>query len=66
MDIKERLAICANLLDEIDQHRARTSDQGRGTGIERRIIDRELQEVEEDIYNDPGALAAQLVRVRHQ
>ena len=65
VDIKERLTICANLLNEIDRHRASTGDAGRGSGIERRIIDRELREIEEDIFNDPGALAAQLVRLRH-
>ena len=64
MEIKERLAICADLLDQIDQYRARTGDAGRGSGIERRIIERELREIEEDILNDPGALASQLVKVR--
>ena len=64
VDIRQRLTICASLLDQIDQHRARTRDAGRGAGIERRIIARELRELEEDILNDPGALASQLIRVR--
>ena|SRR2546421_11897980 len=61
---KERLTLCASLLDQIEQHRARTEDLGRGASIERRIIDRELRDLEEDILADPGALASQLVRVR--
>jgi hypothetical protein len=61
---KERLTICAGLLDSIDQHRTRTQDTGRGSSIERRIIERELRELERDILADPGALASQLVPVR--
>jgi hypothetical protein len=64
MDTKERLGICAKLLGEIDGHRARTKDSGLGISIEHRIIERELRELEEDILADPGALEAQLVRVR--
>ena len=64
MGTKERLRICAGLLETIDQHRARTEDPGRGSAMERRIIDRELQELEKDILADPGALASQVVPVR--
>ena len=64
VDIRERLTLCANLLGQIDRHRAQTEDAGRGASIERRIIERELRELEEDILADPGALAAELVRVR--
>jgi hypothetical protein len=64
MGTKERLSICVGLLNAIDQHRDRTQDTGRGCGIERRIIDRELRELEEDILADPGELESQLVRVR--
>ena len=64
MDTKERLGICANLLDEIDGYRARTTDPGLGSSIEHGIIERELRELEEDILADPGALESQLVRVR--
>ena len=64
MDIKERLSICAKLLDQIESQRARSGDRSRGGSIERRIIDRELKELERDIEADPGALHSQLVRVR--
>ena len=64
VDTRERLSLCATLLDQIDQHRERTHDAGRGASIERRIIERELKELEKDILADPGALASQLVRVR--
>ncbi len=63
---KERLRLCAGLLDQIDQYRIRSNDAGRGASIERRIIDRELRDLEEDISNDPGALASQLVPVRRR
>jgi hypothetical protein len=64
--IKERLSICANLLQEIERHRSRTHDSGRGVGIEHCIIDRELRELERDILEDPGDLESQLVRIRRR
>jgi len=57
---KERLSIGAGLLEAIEQHRTRTQDAGRGSGMERRIIERELRELEEDILADPGALESRV------
>lgn len=64
MGIQQRLKVSAKLLDEIEQHRARIQDPGRGSAMEHRIIERELRELERDILADPGALESQLVRVR--
>ena len=66
LNIRERLSVCADLLEQIDRHRARTSDYGRGASIEQRIIERELRELEADILADPGPLETQLVRIRRQ
>lgn len=64
MSTKERLNVCADLLAAIDLNRARTGDPGLATSIEYGIIARELQELERDILEDPGALESQLVPLR--
>ena len=61
MGTKERLSRCVKLLGDIDRHRERMRDPGLGLSIERRILDRELRELEADIFTDPGALAPILV-----
>lgn len=64
MGTKERLAIGTKLLEDIERNRERTQRSGLGASIEKRIIERELGELEQDILADPGALECLLVRVR--
>jgi len=64
MGTKERLMICAELLATIDRNRSFTGDSSVALSIEQRIVERELRDLERDILADPGALEAQLVKVR--
>ena len=44
--LDSRLAYCCSVLELIDRRRAATGDDGLGSAIEHRIIDRELRELE--------------------
>jgi hypothetical protein len=66
MGTKERLMICAELLATIDRNRAFTGDNSVAVGIEQRIIERELRELEREILADPGALEAIFVKDRRR
>ncbi len=64
IDTKSRLERSAAVLRIIDFRRKKTGDPQLGSGIERYILNRELQEIEEEILANPGPLEALLVRVR--
>lgn len=64
MGTKERLMICAELLATIDRNRSFTGDSTVALSIEQRIVERELRDLERNILADPGALEAQLVKLR--
>ena len=64
LSTKERLHLCAVILDTIDRNRERRRDPGIGANIERQIIERELRELERDVATDPGPLQPQIVRMR--
>ncbi len=62
MNTQDRLERAARALDVIDRRRGETGDERLGRGIEHFIVRRELQELEQDILADPGALEIFLVR----
>jgi hypothetical protein len=65
-DIKLRLERGVAVLDQLEQRRRDTRTPLWGHNAERLIIARELQEIEDDILRDPGALESQLVRIRRK
>jgi hypothetical protein len=62
--IAERLQRGVTVLSELQQKRMETGDPQLGYDVERGIIETELRDLEEDILCDPGALKAELVRIR--
>jgi len=62
MNTQERLERAARALEVIDRRRAETGDLRLGRGIEQFIVRREVQELEQEILADPGALEIFLVR----
>ncbi len=50
---KERLETGFNVLQTVLVYRSRTGSAGLGWGIERAIVDRELDELEEDLRVNP-------------
>ena len=63
METKERLERGNALLLNLDRRRLETRSPQLGYNAEYLVIAAELRQLEADILRDPGALAAQLVRV---
>jgi hypothetical protein len=61
----DRLKLGEAVLALIERTRAETGDEALGTGIERAVLDMQVQELEADILEDPGAIAPWLIRRRH-
>jgi hypothetical protein len=59
---KERLERGYRVMAVIGRRRAETGDPRLGAGIERFILNRELNELTEEILMDPGAMEQLLVR----
>ncbi|HXK01329.1 MAG TPA: hypothetical protein VMS37_02940 [Verrucomicrobiae bacterium] len=60
----ERLKLCEAVLALIEQRRAETGDAFLGAGIERAVLDAQIQELEAEILENPGAIEPWLVRRR--
>ncbi|HTS63880.1 MAG TPA: hypothetical protein VMH28_17780 [Candidatus Acidoferrales bacterium] len=60
----ERLRLCEAVLALIEQRRAATSDEFLGAGIERAVLDMQMQEIEAEILENPGAIEPWLLRRR--
>jgi hypothetical protein len=52
----ERLALYAEILSLIERKRMETGDEGMGASIERGIVDAQIQEIQREIFEDPGAI----------
>jgi hypothetical protein len=64
-DIKaEQLALCEEILSLIDAKRQKTGDPMLGAAIERFVLQSQFRELEEDIFQDPGAFEPWLIRPR--
>jgi len=61
---KDRMALGEAILALIEQKRAETGDPSLGEAIERVILDAQVHDLEEDIFQDPGAFEPWLVRRR--
>ncbi|HTP36097.1 MAG TPA: hypothetical protein VMJ75_28170 [Candidatus Acidoferrales bacterium] len=60
----ERLKLCEAVLALIEQRRSETGDVFLGAGIERAVLDAQIQELEAEILENPGAIEPWLVRRR--
>lgn len=60
----DRLKLCEAVLALIEQKRVETSDPSLGASIERVVLDMQIQELEADILEDPGAFEPWLLRRR--
>ena len=61
-----RLALGEAILALIEKKRAETGDETLGAAIERLILDAQVQDLETDIFEDPGAIEPWLVRRRRR
>ena len=60
----ERLNLCEAILSLIERKRVETSDESLGAGIERAVLEMQMQEIEVEILENPGAFEPWLVRRR--
>jgi hypothetical protein len=59
-----RLELCEAILELIDSKRQATGDPFLGATIERVVLDSQFRELEDDIFEDPGAIEPWLLRRR--
>jgi hypothetical protein len=60
----DRLALSEAILSLIEEKRAETGDPELGEAIERVVLDTQFRELEEDIFENPGAIEPWLIRRR--
>jgi len=60
------MRLCEDILAIIDRRRRETGDPGLGSAIERMILDSQFRELEQDIFERPGAIEPWLVRQRRR
>ncbi|HET8548647.1 MAG TPA: hypothetical protein VFL57_11610 [Bryobacteraceae bacterium] len=60
----DRMQLCEAILELIEQRRAQTGDVRLGAAIERVVLDSQIRELEQDIFDDPGAIEPWLIRRR--
>ena len=60
----DRLQLCEAILALIEKTRAQTGDPFLATSVERAIVDEEFQDVERELFDNPGAMEPWLVRRR--
>lgn len=62
MNTHDRLERAVQALEVIDRRRCETGDTRLGRGIEHFIVRREIEDLEREILDNPGALEIFLVR----
>lgn len=60
----DRMKLCEAVLALIEQSRVTTGDETLGAAIERAVLDEQVQELEAEILENPGAFEPWLVRRR--
>jgi len=60
----DRLNLCEAVLGLIEKKRAETGDETLGSGVERAVLEMQMQEIEAEILENPGAFKPWLVRRR--
>ena len=56
--------MCEAILALIDRKRQESGDLSLGSAIERVVIDSQFRDLEDDIFQDPGAIEPWLIRRR--
>jgi hypothetical protein len=59
-----QLEMCEEILALIDETRRQTGDPFLGAAIERVVLDLQFHELEDDIFDNPGAIEPWLLRRR--
>ena len=62
----DRLALCEAILSLIERKRAETGDESLGAAIERVVIDSQFKDLENEIFDNPGAIEPWLIRRRRE
>ncbi|MGD1092037.1 MAG: hypothetical protein ABSB35_08595 [Bryobacteraceae bacterium] len=65
-NIGDRLQLFEEILSLIERKRAETSDELLGASIEHAVLDIQVQELEQEILENPGAIEPWLVRRRRR
>ena len=60
----DRLDLCEAILDLIERKRAETGDETLGASIERAVLESQIKELENEIFENPGAIEPWLIRIR--
>ena len=60
----DRLELCEAILDLIEQKRAVTGDETLAASIERAVVESQIKELENEIFDNPGAIEPWLIRLR--
>jgi hypothetical protein len=61
----DRMRFHEEILELIDRKRTETGDPSLGSSIERLVLDAQVKELEQDIFEDPGAFEPWLIRRRN-
>ena len=61
---EDRLALGEAILALIEMKRAETGDQTLGASIEKVVLEGHFRELEEEIFENPGAIEPWLIRLR--
>ena len=61
----DRMKFHEAILELIDRKRTETGDPSLGSSIERLVLDAQVKELEQDIFEDPGAFEPWLIRRRN-
>ena len=60
----DRLELCEAVLQLIEQKRVATGDEMLGASIERAVLESQIKELENEIFDNPGAIEPWLIRLR--
>ena len=60
----DRLELCEAILDLIEQKRAATRDETLAASIARAVLESQMRELENEIFENPGAIEPWLIRLR--
>ena len=61
---KDRMELCESILTLIERKREESGDPCLGSNIERMVIENQFRDIEQDIFENPGAFEPWLVRRR--
>ncbi len=60
----KRIELFEEILALIERKRAESGDESLGSSIERLVVESQIRELEQEIFDDPGAIEPWLIRRR--